>query len=70
MNRHRSFSFPRVGPTVGYDEAGIALREPPEHLRAMDRRELTRLYRNKARETLTPAATTKASSSSPTPTRG
>jgi hypothetical protein len=49
MNRHRFFRFPGGRSAVGYDEASLAFGEPAEALRAMNRRQLTRLYRSKAR---------------------
>jgi hypothetical protein len=49
VNRHRSFRFSRAVARVDYDEAGRIFGEPAETLRALDRRQLTRLYRSKAR---------------------
>jgi hypothetical protein len=49
MNRHRFFKFPQSGPSMGYEEAGGIFDESPDKLRRMDRAELTRLYRSKAR---------------------
>ena len=50
INRHRSFRFPSKAFSVDYDQASEIFGESRKALQDMDRRELTRLYRAKARK--------------------
>ena len=51
MDRRRAYRPPAApGPRVTADEAGPLFGVSPEALKAMSRRELTRLFRKKARE--------------------
>jgi len=50
VNRHRYFRFPRAVRSIDYDEAGGIFGASAETLRALDRRQLTRLYRSRARD--------------------
>jgi len=50
MGRHRAFSWPDKKPTVSTDEAAEIFETPWRSLQKMNKQELTRLYRKRAKE--------------------
>lgn len=50
MNSHRTFRFPKKKPAMSMDEASEVFEESREKLTRMTKRQLTRLYRQKAKK--------------------
>ena len=50
MNSHRKFSFPESKSTISLEEAGSIFDVPAEDLKKMSKKQLTRLYRKKAKQ--------------------
>jgi hypothetical protein len=50
MNSHRKFSFPESKSTISMEEASNIFDLPAEDLKRMSKKQLTRLYRSKAKD--------------------
>ena len=50
MNSHRKFSFPESKSTISMEEASNIFDVPAEDLKGMSKKQLTRLYRKKAKD--------------------